>query len=75
MWFFSTGLFDLPVCVSQEDISCLMTEFQHQKRKLEDQICKMTYNKSRITVGDVNIHCLFINDQFIRNQSYDVCII
>ncbi|KAI3364716.1 hypothetical protein L3Q82_011489, partial [Scortum barcoo] len=33
----------------KEDISCLMTEFQHQKRKLEDQICKMVYNKSRIT--------------------------
>ncbi|XP_063740200.1 E3 ubiquitin-protein ligase TRIM50 [Eleginops maclovinus] len=33
----------------KEDISCLMTEFQHQKRKLEDQICKMAYNKSRIT--------------------------
>ncbi|XP_039637330.1 E3 ubiquitin-protein ligase TRIM50-like [Perca fluviatilis] len=33
----------------KEDISCLMTDFQHQKRKLEDQICKMAYNKSRIT--------------------------
>ncbi|XP_071323599.1 E3 ubiquitin-protein ligase TRIM50-like isoform X2 [Trachinotus anak] len=33
----------------KEDISCLMTEFQHQKHKLEDQICKMAYNKSRIT--------------------------
>ncbi|XP_054474841.1 E3 ubiquitin-protein ligase TRIM50-like [Anoplopoma fimbria] len=33
----------------KEDISCLITEFQHQKRKLEDQICKMAYNKSRIT--------------------------
>ncbi|XP_029352891.1 E3 ubiquitin-protein ligase TRIM50-like [Echeneis naucrates] len=33
----------------KEDISCLMTEFQHQKRKLEDQICKMANNKSRIT--------------------------
>ncbi|XP_023251062.1 E3 ubiquitin-protein ligase TRIM50 [Seriola lalandi dorsalis] len=33
----------------KEDISCLMTEFQHQKRKLEDQICKMAHNKSRIT--------------------------
>ncbi|KAK5900157.1 hypothetical protein CesoFtcFv8_009560 [Champsocephalus esox] len=33
----------------KEDISCLMTEFQNQKRKLEDQICKMAYNKSRIT--------------------------
>ncbi|XP_044024590.1 E3 ubiquitin-protein ligase TRIM50-like isoform X2 [Siniperca chuatsi] len=33
----------------KEDISCLMTEFQHHKRKLEDQICKMAYNKSRIT--------------------------
>ena len=28
-----------------------MTEFQTQKRKLEEQICKMAYNKSRITVG------------------------
>ncbi|KAF7666799.1 hypothetical protein LDENG_00091760 [Lucifuga dentata] len=33
----------------KEDISCLMTEFQNQKRKLEEQICKMAYNKSRIT--------------------------
>ncbi|XP_062329477.1 E3 ubiquitin-protein ligase TRIM50-like [Osmerus eperlanus] len=33
----------------KEDISCLMTEFQSQKRKLEEQICKMAYNKSRIT--------------------------
>ncbi|XP_049445716.1 E3 ubiquitin-protein ligase TRIM50-like [Epinephelus fuscoguttatus] len=33
----------------KEDISCLITEFQHQKRKVEDQICKMAYNKSRIT--------------------------
>ncbi|XP_056283953.1 E3 ubiquitin-protein ligase TRIM50-like isoform X2 [Pseudoliparis swirei] len=33
----------------KEDISCLITEFQHQKRKLEDQICKMAYNRSRIT--------------------------
>ncbi|XP_071752462.1 E3 ubiquitin-protein ligase TRIM50-like [Centroberyx gerrardi] len=33
----------------KEDISCLMTEFQTQKRKLEEQICKMAYNKSRIT--------------------------
>ncbi|XP_030633850.1 E3 ubiquitin-protein ligase TRIM50-like [Chanos chanos] len=33
----------------KEDISCLMTDFQTQKRKLEDQICKMAYNKSRIT--------------------------
>uniref|UniRef100_A0A3B5A876 Tripartite motif containing 50 n=1 Tax=Stegastes partitus TaxID=144197 RepID=A0A3B5A876_9TELE len=32
----------------KEDISCLMTEFQHQRRILEDQICKMAYNKSRI---------------------------
>ncbi|KAM9339303.1 E3 ubiquitin-protein ligase TRIM50-like [Symphorus nematophorus] len=34
---------------SQEDISCLMTEFQQHKRKLEDQICKLANNKSRIT--------------------------
>ncbi|XP_076137887.1 E3 ubiquitin-protein ligase TRIM50-like [Alosa pseudoharengus] len=33
----------------KEDISCLMTEFQSQRRKLEEQICKMAYNKSRIT--------------------------
>ncbi|XP_017345672.1 E3 ubiquitin-protein ligase TRIM50 [Ictalurus punctatus] len=33
----------------KEDISCLMTNFQTQKRKLEEQICKMAYNKSRIT--------------------------
>ncbi|XP_066551314.1 E3 ubiquitin-protein ligase TRIM50-like [Amia ocellicauda] len=33
----------------KEDISCLMTELQTQKRKLEQQICKMAYNKSRIT--------------------------
>ncbi|KAM3603307.1 uncharacterized protein V6R79_020124 [Siganus canaliculatus] len=33
----------------KEDISCLMTEFQNQKRKVEDQICKMANNKSRIT--------------------------
>ncbi|XP_026163945.1 E3 ubiquitin-protein ligase TRIM50 isoform X2 [Mastacembelus armatus] len=33
----------------KEDISSLMTDFQHQKRKLEEQICKMAYNKSRIT--------------------------
>ncbi|KAL7848961.1 hypothetical protein SRHO_G00205840 [Serrasalmus rhombeus] len=33
----------------KEDISGLMTEFQTQKRKLEDQTCKMAYNKSRIT--------------------------
>uniref|UniRef100_A0A3P8S1F0 Tripartite motif containing 50 n=1 Tax=Amphiprion percula TaxID=161767 RepID=A0A3P8S1F0_AMPPE len=32
----------------KEDISCLMTEFQHQRHKVEDQICKMAYNKSRI---------------------------
>lgn len=32
----------------KEDISCLMTEFQNQRHKLEDQICKMAYNKSRI---------------------------
>lgn len=51
--------------LSQEDISCLMTDFQHQKRKLEDQICKMAYNKSRITVGDVSCcfsFCSFLND-------------
>ncbi|KAK3531082.1 hypothetical protein QTP70_010368 [Hemibagrus guttatus] len=33
----------------KEDISCLLTNFQIQKRKLEEQICKMAYNKSRIT--------------------------
>ncbi|KAK2855770.1 hypothetical protein Q5P01_004505 [Channa striata] len=33
----------------KEDISCLMTEFQQHKRKLEDQICKLAHNKSRIT--------------------------
>ncbi|XP_056613197.1 E3 ubiquitin-protein ligase TRIM50-like [Triplophysa dalaica] len=33
----------------KEDISCLMTEFQTQGRKLEEQICKMDFNKSRIT--------------------------
>ncbi|KAK2889717.1 hypothetical protein Q8A73_018017 [Channa argus] len=33
----------------KEDISCLMTEFQQQKRKLEDHICKLAHNKSRIT--------------------------
>ncbi|XP_036393538.1 E3 ubiquitin-protein ligase TRIM50-like [Megalops cyprinoides] len=33
----------------KEDISCLMTELQTQRRKLEEQICKMVYNKSRIT--------------------------
>ncbi|XP_035472814.1 E3 ubiquitin-protein ligase TRIM50-like isoform X2 [Scophthalmus maximus] len=33
----------------QEDISCLMTEFQQQKRRLEDHICKLSYNRSRIT--------------------------
>ncbi|KAM3875093.1 E3 ubiquitin-protein ligase TRIM50-like [Diretmus argenteus] len=33
----------------KEDISCLMTDFQTQKRKLEENICKMAYNKSRIT--------------------------
>ncbi|KAL4647671.1 E3 ubiquitin-protein ligase TRIM50-like [Arapaima gigas] len=32
----------------KEDISCLMTELQVQRRKLEEQICKMAYNKSRI---------------------------
>ncbi|KAL0972993.1 hypothetical protein UPYG_G00197440 [Umbra pygmaea] len=42
-----------PVCSvysrMKEDISCLMTDFQTQKQKLEEQICKMAYNKSRIT--------------------------
>ncbi|XP_019964643.2 E3 ubiquitin-protein ligase TRIM50 isoform X2 [Paralichthys olivaceus] len=33
----------------KEDISCLMTEFQQQKRKFEDHICKLSYNRSRIT--------------------------
>ncbi|XP_040920184.1 E3 ubiquitin-protein ligase TRIM50-like isoform X2 [Toxotes jaculatrix] len=33
----------------KEDISCLMTEFQHQRSKLEDHICKIAFNKSRIT--------------------------
>ncbi|XP_035472815.1 E3 ubiquitin-protein ligase TRIM50-like isoform X3 [Scophthalmus maximus] len=33
----------------KEDISCLMTEFQQQKRRLEDHICKLSYNRSRIT--------------------------
>ncbi|XP_015223273.2 E3 ubiquitin-protein ligase TRIM50 [Lepisosteus oculatus] len=33
----------------KEDVSCLMTELQTQRRKLEEQICKMAYNKSRIT--------------------------
>ncbi|CAB1452276.1 unnamed protein product [Pleuronectes platessa] len=33
----------------KEDISCLMTEFQQQKRKVEDHICKLSYNRSRIT--------------------------
>ncbi|KAM6969859.1 E3 ubiquitin-protein ligase TRIM50-like [Aplochiton taeniatus] len=33
----------------KEDISCLMTDFQTHKRKLEEQICKMAYNKARIT--------------------------
>ncbi|XP_028662985.1 E3 ubiquitin-protein ligase TRIM50-like isoform X1 [Erpetoichthys calabaricus] len=33
----------------KEDLSTLMTEIQTQKRKLEGQICKMAYNKSRIT--------------------------
>ncbi|XP_076832305.1 E3 ubiquitin-protein ligase TRIM50-like [Brachyhypopomus gauderio] len=33
----------------KEDISSLMTEFQTQKRKLEEQLCKMAFNKSRIT--------------------------
>ncbi|XP_064157603.1 E3 ubiquitin-protein ligase TRIM50-like [Anguilla rostrata] len=33
----------------KEDISCLMTELQTQRRKLEEQICKMSHNKSRIT--------------------------
>ncbi|XP_018588020.1 E3 ubiquitin-protein ligase TRIM50-like [Scleropages formosus] len=33
----------------KEDISCLMTDLQVQRRKLEEQICKMAYNKSRIT--------------------------
>ncbi|XP_061072430.1 E3 ubiquitin-protein ligase TRIM50-like [Conger conger] len=33
----------------KEDISCLMTELQTQRRKLEEQICKMAHNKSRIT--------------------------
>ncbi|KAJ8368761.1 hypothetical protein SKAU_G00087890 [Synaphobranchus kaupii] len=33
----------------KEDISCLMTELQSQRRKLEEQICKMAHNKSRIT--------------------------
>uniref|UniRef100_A0AAY4EHN5 E3 ubiquitin-protein ligase TRIM50 n=1 Tax=Denticeps clupeoides TaxID=299321 RepID=A0AAY4EHN5_9TELE len=33
----------------KEDISCLMTDFQSERRKLEEKICKMAYNKSRIT--------------------------
>lgn len=33
-----------------------MTELQQHKQKLEDQICKMANNKSRITVGDVSIY-------------------
>ncbi|KAK1157439.1 hypothetical protein AOXY_G25119 [Acipenser oxyrinchus oxyrinchus] len=33
----------------KEDLSALLTEIQTQKRKLEEQICKMAYNKSRIT--------------------------
>ncbi|XP_039980919.1 E3 ubiquitin-protein ligase TRIM50-like isoform X1 [Xiphias gladius] len=48
----------------KEDISCLMTEFQHQKRKLEDQICKMAYNKSRITsIGGDDLRCCSLSNQ------------
>lgn len=44
------------LCVFQEDISCLMTEFQHQRQKTEAQICKISHNKSRLTVGGANIY-------------------
>ncbi|XP_048836395.1 E3 ubiquitin-protein ligase TRIM50-like isoform X1 [Brienomyrus brachyistius] len=33
----------------KEDISSLMTQLQTQRKKLEEQICKMVNNKSRIT--------------------------
>lgn len=65
-----------PICLYQEDISCLMTEFQTQRRKVEEQICKTAYNKSRITVGDLSLTpdrqprltCLIVNDFWFKNE-------
>lgn len=47
----------------KEDISCLMTEFQHQRHKLEDQICKMAYNKSRI-INEADVMKWVIRKEF-----------